>query len=247
MKIGSKIACYIKGITPIKSNSVSKVTLRDRISKPLNIPTGSFNRNTLSVKKDFWGCYQFRENGKKVGFADVCVYKHDYAPLSDFPEDWFVKGGTPNKKGQYPLKPYMYVIELSVKDRINKQKLIPRKKKYGTMMMQHVLHMANAKGCDTRICLYADTLGKTGFKPGKFYNKIGFSLHPDTVRLYDKVEKRYRKEFADLQRMGYLEEKIIQILNEKSIFLPPKANGRYVANDGEMFLTNPEDLIYYNI
>lgn len=246
MKIYNRFCSYIKNLAPTHIRRQPQ-TLADKIVPQVNLPIGTFEKNILTVKKNIFGEYIFRDGKKKVGMITCCVYKQEYARPNRFPENWYIKNSAPDKNGKYPLKPFLFIEELFMKDQIDKKQLVKRKKKYGTMAMQHILQIANARGCGTRICLEADTLGQTKFKPGRFYNKIGFSLEPDIIKLYEKLEKQYYKEFAKLKQSGLSDTEIEKYLNSKSLFLPEKANGRYVADDGTMYLTNPEDLLYYPI
>jgi hypothetical protein len=222
---------------------------KDFVSITSVLPSiGTMKNNVLRVKKNIIGEHNFIDNGKKVGFADFSILTSQYGFKGKFPEDWFVEGAKPDKKGRYLLKPHMYINELSMKDRINRKQLVKRDKKYGAMAMQHLLQIAQDKGCETRIMLMADTLGKTGFKPGRFYHKMGFSVSPKRTQMLEKIEADYVSRVDTLQKQGVGNDEIEKYLTRTfPVSKPQKVNGRYIEESGYMFLTNPECILNYPI
>ena len=137
---------------------------------------------------------------KKVGFVNYEIKTKHYATEADFPTDWFVKEAPRDKGGNHLLKPFMWINELRMNDRFGKPYLVKRDKKYGAMTMKELLKIAQNEGCDSRIALLADVLPDTGFKPGRFYNKMGFSLTPAEQYSMQKAEDRYREKLRGLAR-----------------------------------------------
>ena len=182
---------------------------------------------------------------KKVGFVNYEIKTKHYATEADFPTDWFVKEAPRDKGGNHLLKPFMWINELRMNDRFGKPYLVKRDKKYGAMTMKELLKIAQNEGCDSRIALLADVLPDTGFKPGRFYNKMGFSLTPAEQYSMQKAEDRYLDMFEELKIKGLSEEEIEELLGFNGIFKPEKIGGRFVAETGRFNLTNPECIIDY--
>lgn len=182
---------------------------------------------------------------KKVGLVNYDIKTQHYATEADFPSDWFVKDAPVDKGGNHLLKPFMWINELRMNDRFGKPRLVKRDKKYGAMTMKELLKIAQNEGCESRIALLADVLPDTGFRPGRFYNKMGFSLAPAEQHFLEKVERRYLEMFNDLKNKGLSDEEIEELLNINGIFKPERVGGRFVAETGRYNLTNPECIIDY--
>ena len=182
---------------------------------------------------------------KEIGSATININTSEYGSYDVYPVDWFDESVAPNLKGDHKLKPYMYITEFSMNDRLNKKTLEKRDKKYGTMAMQHLLAIAKASGCEHRIELYAGQLGHTKFMPGRFYHKMGFSLPCKVNKELAKMEHKYNKELAKLLKNGVPEDEARKILEIKDLYLPEKGDGRYIADYGKMFMTNPECAMNY--
>ena len=247
MKITNKIITYIRKVSSHTTTPKQLIKLeppRDTFIKSAR-PFEVSPENILTVKKNVFGEYVFMDGKKEVGFASIKIHEWTYGDTKKFPEDWFEKDATTNLYGKRIMKPYMYVSEFSMNDRINKKSLVKRDKKYGTMAMQHLLALAREKGCDYRIALYAGQLGRTKFMPGRFYHKMGFSLPYDKSHALEMMEFKYNKELKKLIKEGISQEEAERTLEQMNIYLPEKQDGRYISEYGEMFLSNPECVINY--
>jgi len=186
-----------------------------------------------------------RYGSKKVGFVDYKIETGHCATEADFPADWFVEGSKPDNSGSRRLKPFMWVNELWMKDRKGKVKLLPRDKKFGAMTMKELLKVARESGCDSRIALIADSL--ENFQPGKFYNKMGFSLTPWEQAVFERLEKKYLAKFAELKKRGFADAEIDEFLLAQGYLKPTRINGRFYQETGRYNLTNPECIINYEV
>lgn len=204
------------------TSELEKSPLRDVVE----LQSKTLERNTLSFKQNytlgFKTGYIIKDLKKKIGYVDYDILSNRFGVKNEYPADWFIENAKPNKNGLYPLKPFMYINEISMNDRIGKKNLVKRDKKYGTMAMQKLLEISESQGSQSRIAVLADTLGNTAFKPGKFYSKMGFSLSPKRIERLAK------------------EEELLNISHNK-------IDNRYTEESGYMFLTNPECIINYNI
>src|SRR5574344_644299 len=234
------------------TNSIGSVSNLQRtpISDELTL-SGTFCKNILTCKKSifFKNEYKFYDGKKYVGYANINISKISNAQKGLYPESWYVKDGIPDSLGHYPLKPHLMIGELEMKDRIGKQELVKRDKKYGTMVMQQLLHIAKKRGCGSRICLVAGNIGGTKFHPAKFYNKMGFDLSPQKIEDMKRAEKKYQQDANILKEQGYSKSSIEQILSDKYNHIMQEANGRHFSESDYfyMFLTNPECIINYPI
>lgn len=242
--IPNKIISSVQKVTRPFKQRVKFQPVQDvfvRRSRPAEIAAD----NILTVKKVGFNDYVFMDGKKKIGSATININTREYGSYDVYPVDWFDESVAPNLKGNHKLKPYMYITEFSMNDRINKKTLEKRDKKYGTMAMQHLLAIAKASGCEHRIELYAGQLGHTKFMPGRFYHKMGFSLPYKINKELEKMEHKYNKELAKLLKNGVPEDEARKILEIKDLYLPEKEDGRYIADYGKMFMTNPECAMNY--
>lgn len=242
--IPNKIISSVQKVTRPFKQRVKFQPVQDvfvRRSRPAEIAAD----NILIVKKVGFNDYVFMDGKKKIGSATININTREYGSYDVYPVDWFDESVAPNLKGNHKLKPYMYITEFSMNDRINKKTLEKRDKKYGTMAMQHLLAIAKASGCEHRIELYAGQLGHTKFMPGRFYHKMGFSLPYKVNKELEKMEHKYNKELAKLLKNGVPEDEARKILEIKDLYLPEKKDGRYIADYGKMFMTNPECAMNY--
>lgn len=243
-KISSKIISSIRNVTNPSKRRIKFAPIQDTFTKSAR-PVGISADNILTVKKNVYGEYVFMDGKKEVGFATFSINTRNYGSYDVYPVDWFDESVAPNLKGDHKLKPYMYITEFSMNDRLNKKTLEKRDKKYGTMAMQHLLAIAKSSGCEHRIELYAGQLGHTKFMPGRFYHKMGFSLPYKVNKELEKMEHKYNKELAKLLKNGVPEDEARKILEIKDLYLPEKEDGRYIADYGKMFMTNPECAMNY--
>lgn len=212
--------------TPPAENSVRLTTKRF-----LGIPVGN----------------NIKYGSKKVGFVNYRIETEHYATEADFPADWFVEGAQTDRGGNRLLKPFMWVNELRMKDRLGKSHFVKRDKKYGAMTMKELLKTAQETGCENRIALLADVLCNTGFRPGKFYNKMGFSLTPFEQGIFENLEAKYLEKFAELKKKGLPDEEIKELLFAQGYLKPERVNGRFMMETGRYNLTNPECIINYEV
>lgn len=204
------------------------------------------DENKIHLKTDralgIFPCgHKIMYGGKNVGFVSYQVDITASSTLDEFPLSWFEDFRYVGDTKLRPLKPYLMVTELFMNDRLNKSELVHREKKYGAMAMKELLRIANENGCDDRIALIADKLGKTEFYPGHFYHKMGFSPIPFTNELLRNREINYNLRLKQLKEKGFNEEQINKILADEHLFPPPEmVDGRYLIEKGRMVLTNPE-------
>lgn len=242
-KITTNIISSIRKLEP-QSKPIAKLEpIQDTFTRSVNpeLPVG----NILTVEKQACGEHIFKDGGKEVGMASFDIVKDNYANTKLFPEDWFEPEITPSYTGKRTMKPYMFVHQLVMFDRMNEKDLVTRGKKYGTMAIQHLLNIANKNGCDNRIVLHAAKLGRTGFAPGRFYHKMGFSLPLITTRNFEMQEQEYIENLARLLDKGMSEANAKELLEGRGFRLPEKKDGRYVADIGYMIMTNPECAMNY--
>lgn len=242
--IPNKIISSVQKVTRPFKQRVKFQPVQDvfvRRSRPAEIAAD----NILTVKKVGFNDYVFMDGKKEIGSATININTREYGSYDVYPADWFDENIAPNLNGDSKLKPYMYITEFSMNDRINKKTLEKRDKKYGTMAMQHLLAIAQKSGCDYRIRLYAGQIKHTKFMPGRFYHKMGFSLPPNVNKELEKMELKYKRELANLLKNGVPEDEALKILDLKDLYLPEKKDGRYISDYGYMFMTNPECAINY--
>lgn len=243
-KIYGKVVSSIQNITNPVRRKAKFEQIQDSFIKSAR-PAGIPADNILSVKKNVYGEYIFNDGKKKVGYAAFVINKGEYGDPAIYPPDWFDSELAPNIEGKYKMKPYMYITEFAMNDRLGKKTLEKRDKKYGTMAMQHLIRLAKENDCESRIVLYAGEIGKTKFLPGRFYHKMGFSLPYKVIKVFDKMEAEYNKELTFLLEHDVPKDKAEKILEFKDLYLPEKKDGRYIADDGFMILTNPECAMNY--
>lgn len=242
--ISNKIISGVQKVTSPFKRSVKFEPVQDvfvRSSRPAEVASD----NILTVKKVGFNDYVFMDGKKEVGSATFKINTREYGSYDVYPPDWFDENIAPNLNGDSKLKPYMYITEFLMKDRINKKTLEKRGKKYGTMAMQHLLAIAQKSGCDYRITLFAGQIKHTKIMPGRFYHKMGFSLPFNVSQDLERMELKYKRELAKLLKKGVSEDEAQKILEQKELYLPEKKDGRYISDYGKMFMTNPECAINY--
>lgn len=247
MKITNPISTFVKkiGQEPVHSvqPKIKLQTIQDTFERRVNpeLPIG----NILTVDKNQYGEHIFIDGNKEVGISTFDIVEDNYANPELYPKDWFVEGVAPKVDGKKKLKPYMFVHQLVMYDRMNEKELVKRGKKYGTMVIQHLLNIAQKNECDSRIVLHASKLGQTGFAPGRFYHKMGFSLPTKTIKNLEEIEKQYTTELSELLSQGIPEEKAKEVLKSEGLYLPEKKDGRYIVDNGYLIMTNPECALNY--
>ena len=196
--------------------------------------------NTLKVRKDVYGMYQFMENGEEVGYTSLRINKGLSAPKGVYPKDWYIEDAVPDNSGYYKLKPFLSIDEFAMNDRLGKQVLEKRDKKYGTMAMQHIVKYAYESGCEGRIYVQADQLGGTGFKPGKFYYKVGFSPIPRELQNIKFREIRFYRELEKLVAKGYSEKEAVAELESKGLYCVERNGEDYIPSSGCLYMRDPD-------
>ena len=174
-------------------------------------------KNNIIMKPDGLSHFTFFDGEQKIGYAIFGKSDKDSAKIVSVPDDWFVKGGKPDERGNYPLKPNVYISEFVMDDKVGSTgEYKPRlsKKKYGVMCMQKILDWAEEHGFAHRISL---TPGKThsDVNPAIFYAKIGFDVSPEIAGLLKAMERF------------------------------PQIDGRYISKGQEVFLVEPDVLKNY--
>lgn len=198
----------------------------------------------------FWQAkagHNINYGGERVGRIHFWQETQMRALPQEYPAEWYVEGAKPDKKGRLLLKPFLWVDELLMKDRMAQQTLLPRDKKFGAMTMKELLRIARETGCGDRIALEAAQCRGANFTPGRFYNKMGFSLTPEMQKLLESLEKTYNIKFDKLRKAGYSDAEIVRMLGSQGYIKPERANGRFVAEIGRYNLTNPECIIDYQV
>ena len=173
--------------------------------------------NNIIMKQDYKNHFSFFDGDIEVGYASFCESDKVSALKGFAPSDWFVEGGVSDIRGNYPLKPSVYVTEFVMDDKIGLTGDYQKRKsgkKYGVMCFQKILEWAQENGFGHRISLCP---GKThsDINPAPFYAKIGFDVAPEI-------------------------EKILSVKPDA-----PKINGRYLSRGQEVFLVEPEVLKAY--
>lgn len=203
-------------------NPAQITLLADRLSSKV--------KNNIIMKEDKEKlCYTFYDGDVNIGhafFADAFIEK---ATPGSAPEDWFIKSLKSNDAEKRYLKPYLFVDELVIEDRVRlKGEYTQRKsgKKYGTMCLQKILQWAKEHGYGSRISLIPAKT-HSDIAPNKFYAKIGFEMSPRNISRFDEIEKK--KKEASPAVACKLE----------------KIDGRWVSRGQELFLTHPEILENY--
>lgn len=242
-KITSRIIPHMQDTACQVKHAVKFEPVQDVFVKRVNpdLPVG----NILTTEKNVYGELMFKDGGKEVGISTFDIVEDNYGNPELFPESWFEPDVTPKFDGKRYMKPYMFVHELVMFDRMGKKELAARGKKYGAMAIQHLLNIANKNDCEGRIVLHAAKLGKTGFAPGRFYHKMGFSLPVKTTKNLEMQEQEYIENLAKLLERGMSEANAKELLNSRGFRLPEKKDGRYVADLGFMIMTNPECAMNY--
>ena len=179
--------------------------------------TGRKAINNIIMKQDYKNHFSFFDGDIEVGYASFCESDKVSALKGFAPRDWFVEGGVSDIRGNYPLKPSVYVTEFVMDDKIGLTgyyQVRASKKKYGVMCMQKILEWAQEHGFEHRISLCP---GKThsDINPAPFYAKIGFDVSP---------------EIADIM---------------STISCAKQIDGRYISRGQEVFLVEPEVLKSY--
>lgn len=242
-KISTKIISNIQDAVSQTKPLAKFEPIQDTFTRCVNpdLPVG----NILTTEKNVYGELMFKDGGKEVGISTFDIVEDNYGNPELFPESWFEPDVTPKFDGKRYMKPYMFVHELVMFDRMGEKELAARGKKYGTMAIQHLLNIANKNDCEGRIVLHAAKLGKTGFAPGRFYHKMGFSLPVKATKNLEMQEQEYIENLAKLLERGMSEANAKELLESRGFRLPEKKDGRYVTDSGFMIMTNPECAMNY--
>ncbi len=212
---------------------------------------GTMGKNTLSLEQSRWSktAFSIMEGDKRVGYSTLSVMKNQFAKSGTLPKEWFESGCVKNENGEQLLKPYLFVDELAMSDRLGTSNIKRRNKKYGAMSIQKILKMAKENGCGCRILLKAGIMGRTAPHPGKFYNKMGFDMLPCYTQKFRNTELIYQTQFNKLKQKGFDNDSISKRLANIVKDIPNKENGRYYNTDNYeyMYLSNPECTINYPI
>ena len=242
-EITSRIIPHIQDTAGQVKQAVKFEPVQDVFVRRINpdLPVG----NILTAEKNSYGELMFKDGGKEVGISTFDIVEDNYGNPELYPQNWFEPDVTPKFDGKRYMKPYMFVHELVMFDRIGEKELVSRGKKYGTMAIQHLLNIANKNDCEGRIVLNASKLGKTGFAPGSFYHKMGFSLPVKTTKNLEMQEQEYIENLAKLLERGMSEANAKELLESRGFRLPEKKDGRYIVDTGYMILTNPECAMNY--
>lgn len=175
--------------------------------------------NNIIMTQDFRHHFSFFDDGVQIGYAKFDRSDKVASLKGLVPDDWFVEGGIPDARGNYPLKPSVFINELVMDDKVGltgEYSVRANQKKYGVMCMQRILEWAEEHGFGHRISLCP---GKThsDINPAPFYAKIGFDVAPEISEMLGRVS------------------------SAKQI------DGRYVSRGQEVFLTNPDVLKKYSL